>query len=143
MQANTILDFWFKEANSQFWFKKDTQFDRVIKERFYETWLAASRGELYTWRDNIHGRLAEIIVLDQFARNLHRESSLAFAYDNMALTLAQEATLLREFYQLSRLEASFLLMPYMHSESAIIHQQAEILFKNYGTDESYQFELKH
>ncbi len=82
-------------------------------------------------------------MLDQFSRNLHRDNPLAFAYDGMALALAQEAAKDSGFYQLSRLEAGFLLMPYMHSESVFIHQQAEILFKNYGTDNNYQFELKH
>ncbi len=143
IQATTILDFWFKETSPELWFKKDTEFDQTIKSRFSTIWLAATKGELAEWRSSIYGRLAEIIVLDQFSRNLHRDNPLAFAYDGMALALAQEAAKDSGFYQLSRLEAGFLLMPYMHSESVFIHQQAEILFKNYGTDNNYQFELKH
>lgn len=143
MQATTVLDFWFKEISPELWFKKDEQFDQTIKNRFAQLWQAATQGELAEWRKTIYGRLAEILVLDQFSRNLHRHSHLAFAYDSMALALAQEATKDSGFYQLSRLEAGFLLMPYMHSESMFIHKQAEILFKNYGTDNNYQFELKH
>lgn len=143
MQARTILDFWFKETSPELWFRKDEQFDQTIAQRFSTIWEAATRGELSEWRKTIQGRLAEIIILDQFSRNLHRRSPLAFTYDGMALVLAQEAAQTKEFYQLSRLEAGFLLMPYMHSESAFIHQQAEILFKNYGTDNNYHYELKH
>ncbi|VEH68698.1 Uncharacterized protein conserved in bacteria [Rodentibacter pneumotropicus] len=91
----------------------------------------------------MHGRLAEIIVLDQFSRNLHRDSPLAFAQDNMAIALAQEAIKQPEFKNMTVRERHFMLMPLMHSESKVIHEQAVPLFEQFGPEESVDFELKH
>ena len=86
-----VLDFWFEEIDPAMWFKKDDEFDRVLRTRFGQLWQAASQGELAHWRATIKGRLAEIIVLDQFSRNLFRNTPRSFACDGMALVLAQEA----------------------------------------------------
>ncbi|MGH8116341.1 MAG: DUF924 family protein, partial [Rhodanobacteraceae bacterium] len=86
-----VLHFWFEEATPEQHFKKDDAFDAAIRARFADTRAAAARGELAAWRDSADGRLAEIIVLDQFSRNLFRDSAQAFAADGMALVLAQEA----------------------------------------------------
>ncbi|MDQ9388902.1 DUF924 family protein, partial [Serratia marcescens] len=67
-----VIDFWFDEIEPIMWFKKDDDFDRLLHSRFGEIWLAAAAGELAPWRDTIEGRLAEVIVLDQFSRNLFR-----------------------------------------------------------------------
>ena len=82
-------------------------------------------------------------MLDQFSRNIYRDTAKAFAQDAMALVLAQEAVASGALLQLNADERNFLLMPYMHSESAVIHQQAEALFKHYAPENNYQFELKH
>ncbi len=66
-------------------------FNALIKERFSAIHEQVARGEKSDWRKTIHGRLAEIIVLDQFSRNLFREQPQSFAYNGMALVLAQEA----------------------------------------------------
>ncbi len=143
MSPQDILDFWFVETPPENWFTSDPQFDATIKERFTEVWEQARRAELNGWRGTIKGRLAEIIVLDQFSRNIARGTPEAFAQDNMALVLSQEASRTPEFEELTQQEYNFLLMPMMHSESTVIHQAAECLFRKYGSDESYQFELKH
>jgi len=143
MSPQDILDFWFQETPSEQWFTSDPQFDATIRERFTEVWQQASRAELSGWRSSIRGRLAEIIVLDQFSRNIGRGTPVAFAQDAMALVLSQEATRTSEFAELTQQENNFLLMPMMHSESTVIHQAAECLFRKYGSEESYQFELKH
>ena len=143
MSPQDILDFWFTETPSQHWFTSDPAFDEAICERFSEIWQQAGRAELSAWRGTIRGRLAEIIVLDQFSRNIGRGTPVAFAQDAMALVLAQEATRTTEFADLTQQENNFLLMPMMHSESTIVHQAAECLFRKYGSEESYQFELKH
>ena len=83
-----ILTFWFEETEPTFWFKKDSTFDTVITERFSSTLAAAKACELYTWRSCPTGRLAEIIVLDQFSRNIFRDQAEAFAADALALALA-------------------------------------------------------
>lgn len=139
----TVLHFWFNDITPKQWWAKDAAFDRLIGERFGEVLQQAAAGELYHWRTTAQGRLAEIIVLDQFSRNIYRDTPQAFAQDAMALVLAQEAVAAGALAQLNADERNFLLMPYMHSESAVIHQQAEILFKQYAPENNYQFELKH
>lgn len=139
-----VLDFWFDETNSTKWFVKDPEFDKELTKRFKDLVLSAAAGECYRWRTNAYGRLAEIIVLDQMSRNIFRDTPAAFAQDAMALTLAQEAVaagLLDQFEALD--ERRFILMPYMHSESKLIHVEAEKLFKKYTNEETYGFEIRH
>ncbi|MCO4321376.1 DUF924 family protein [Aliidiomarina quisquiliarum] len=139
-----ILDFSFKEAGSQRFFEKNDDFDRELTERFSQLLKQAAAAELYTWRNTVQGRLAEIIVLDQFSRNIYRDTPAAFAQDPMALTLAQEAVAAGALEKLESIdERQFLLMPYMHSESKLIHQQAEPLFKHYTDEKTYGFEIRH
>ncbi|VDY34629.1 Uncharacterized protein conserved in bacteria [Morganella morganii] len=100
MEAQQILDFWFNEATPEQWFKKDTQFDDLIRRRFLKVWEQAAAGECSSWRAHIGGRLAEILVLDQFSRNLWRGDARSFAQDPMALVLAQEAVKTPDYLQL-------------------------------------------
>jgi uncharacterized protein (DUF924 family) len=139
MQAETILRFWFEEAGPEKWFAKDADFDAEITARFMGTYEAAAAGELFEWRSDDAGRLAEIIVLDQFARNLFRDKSRAFEADPVALVLAQEAVGLGAHHRLGDRRAT-LLMPYMHSESRRIHEIAVELFA--GTV-SFDYEVQH
>ncbi len=138
-----ILDFCFNEAGSQKFFEKDLEFDRILIERFTTVLERAAAAEFYTWRASPQGRLAEIIILDQFSRNIYRDTPAAFAQDPMALTLAQEAVAAGLLEELKFEERRFLLMPYMHSESKLIHHEAEKLFKQYTNDEVYGFEIRH
>ncbi|SUD90520.1 DUF924 family protein [Psychrobacter phenylpyruvicus] len=139
-----IIDFCFKEVGTQKFFEKDNEFDELLTRRFGSTLERAAKAELYTWRAHPEGRLAEIIVLDQFSRNIYRDTAKAFAQDTMALVLAQEAVAAGLLQQLESMEARhFLLMPYMHSESKLIHEQAEQLFKQYTNEEVYGFEIRH
>ncbi len=91
MQYKDIITFWFKETKPQQWFLKDEKFDKKIHKKFLTLHSQVSKGEKETWRKSAKGRLAEIIVLDQFSRNLFRGKPESFAYDNLALALAQEA----------------------------------------------------
>lgn len=138
-----ILNFWFDELQPKQWWAVDEAVDKEITQRFQSHLIKAAAGELYTWRETPKGRLAEIIVLDQFSRNCYRNTPAAFAQDPMALALAQEAVALGVTKQLNQTECSFLLMPFMHSESKLIHIQAEKLFKECGSSNNYAFELKH
>ena len=99
--------------------------------------------ELWTWRETAEGRLAEIIVLDQFSRNLFRDHPASFAQDPLALSLAQEAVRLGLDQQLAPDQRCFMYMPFMHSESKIIHAQALQLFEALGNPMNLDFELKH
>lgn len=138
-----VLTFWFDETDPAKWWAADANFDRAIADEFGAVWNAATQGELFGWRDAPEGRLAEIVVLDQFSRNLHRGSARAFAQDAMALTLAQEAVLRSIHRHLPQVQAGFLLMPYMHSESRSIHVQAERLFREYASANNHDYELRH
>ncbi len=88
--SQTILDFWFAETTRPHWFAKSAAFDGLIVERFGEVLRQAAAGELAHWRATLEGRLAEMIVLDQFSRNAYRDAPQSFAQDGMALVLAQE-----------------------------------------------------
>ena len=138
-----IIKFWFEEISQAQWWKKDVQFDQLIASRFLEVHGHASRCELNQWRDTADGRLAEIIVLDQFSRNIYRDSPLSFATDSLALVLAQEAIRVGADKKVSESMRSFFYMPFMHSESAVIHEEAVVLYEAYGNEGNLDFELRH
>lgn len=143
MQAQDILDFWFDPDHRSLWFAKSDEFDAKIRERFQTIHHQAIQAELWSWRKTAEGRLAEILVLDQFSRNLYRDQPQAFAHDSMALMLAQEAISLQLDAQLSPDHRSFLYMPFMHSESKLIHEFALKLFQRLGNEINLSFEKKH
>jgi uncharacterized protein (DUF924 family) len=138
-----VLDFWFREIEPKQWWAVDPAFDAWLKDRFLPVLGQAARGELFTWRVTPKGRLAEVIVLDQFSRNIYRNTPGAFLQDPMALALSQEAVTAGALDHLDPTERAFLLMPYMHSESAAVHVEAEQLFKEWAPDGNYEFELRH
>lgn len=138
-----VLTFWFDECTPEQWFKKDISFDKKVNDRFGDLCLSASRGELASWRDSIEGRLGEIIILDQFSRNIWRDKPQAFAQDNMALVLAQEAIRLPEYLSLTPVKRKFIIMPFMHSESKKIHKDGITLFSQLNDENTYQYELRH
>jgi uncharacterized protein (DUF924 family) len=143
MRSQEILDFWFGELNNQQRFAKDNALDSQMRDRFGPVLQAASRGELFKWRTTPQGRLAEIIVLDQFSRNIHRGTVAAFAQDAQALVLAQELVASGQDYVLDAGQRTFAYMPYMHSESRLIHVQAVALFSQIGLEGSLAFEHRH
>jgi uncharacterized protein (DUF924 family) len=138
-----ILKFWFEEIEPSQWWKRDENLDRVIIERFSDVHYRATHCELFEWRKDARGRLAEVIVLDQFSRNMFRGSPLSFAYDPLALVLAQEAVSIGADALLNQNERSFLYMPFMHSESLKIHEVATGLFRKNGNQNSLDFEMRH
>ncbi len=138
-----ILNFWFNELTPEQWWVKDAKLDEDIKQRFADIHTKAARCELFDWRIAAKGRLAEIIILDQFSRNIFRDTPQAFAQDSLALALAQEALAVNADKALSPAECVFLYMPFMHSESAEIHQIAVTLYSAPGLENNWDFELKH
>jgi len=138
-----VLEFWFDELEPRQWWMKDTDLDVEIGKRFDTLHAAASKAELFTWRTSAEGRLAEIIILDQFSRNIYRDRPEAFACDPMALALAQEAVALGLDQILDVPQKAFFYMPYMHSESPLIHVEALRLFGQPGVEFNLEFEEKH
>ncbi len=142
MTHEAVINFWFHEIEPKAWWQKDEEFDQLIKERFSDIHQAATQCELYSWRKTDLGRLAEVIVLDQFSRNMYRNIALAFAHDSLALCLAQEAINVQADQSLTSIQKSFLYMPFMHSESLAIHEVAVKLFSQPGL-ENLEYELRH
>lgn len=140
---DTILKFWFDQLSPEQWWKVDPALDQLIVERFARIHAQAACCELFSWREDPAGRLAEIIVLDQFSRNMHRGMPSAFASDPLALALAQDAVALGADMTLPEAQRNFLYLPYMHSESKIVHDVAEPLFKSRASKNSHDFELRH
>ena len=155
--ARAVLDFWFNSDSEALWFIEDQKFDQQITDKFGQLWQATCRGERAHWRRaegqsverkgnikaNLAGRLAEIIVLDQFSRNLYRQQASAFTQDNMALVLAQEAICQPGFDSLPMQWRQFMIMPFMHSESAAIHRHYLPLFEQLDDANTLDFEYQH
>lgn len=142
MDAKDVIKFWFEETSPKQWFTKDKDFDEEIRSRFLDTFHKAVGGETKQWRETPEGRLAEIIVLDQFPRNMFRDTPQAFAHDERALSLAKEAVRVGDDEKLPKEKRHFLYMPFMHSESKEVHKEAEKLFKTIG-GEAEEYEAKH
>ncbi len=143
MKPQPILHFWFTDLTPKHHFAKDAVLDETIHTRFGATLEAAARCELFTWRATPEGRLAEVLVLDQFSRNVYRDTARAFAQDALALALAQELVASGQGRSLPLAQRSFAYMPYMHSESALVHTQAVALFAQPGMEDTLRFELMH
>lgn len=140
---NAVLSFWFEEIEPSQWWTKDLDFDRMVEQRFQSLLERAVCCELSDWRTSAEGRLAEVIVLDQFSRNIYRDQPASFAADSLALALAQEAVSGGFDAQLTPTQRSFLYMPYMHSESMQIHEAAVTLFEKNGVQNNLDFEIAH
>jgi uncharacterized protein (DUF924 family) len=123
-----VLDFWFGELSDSDRWSKGKLLDPVIKTRFGAFQAAAVTGELWEWRASPEGRLAEIIVLDQFSRHLYRNTAAAFASDPVAVVLAQESVALGADKTVDEEKRQYFYMPFMHSESLRIHESASGLF---------------
>jgi uncharacterized protein (DUF924 family) len=141
--AEDVLDFWFVDHGSEDWFGGKADFDDRLAALFTVTHARVAAGEAWQWRSSVAGRLAEIIVLDQFSRQLYRRRPEAFAQDAMALALAQEAVAGGFDQQLEQQRRMFLYMPYMHSESLVIHEEAVRLFTDLGDKEVLDYEIAH
>jgi uncharacterized protein (DUF924 family) len=143
MTPEKILHFWFTELTPKHHFAQDPALDEAIRSRFGATLEAAARCELFAWRATPEGRLAEVLVLDQFSRNVYRDTPRAFAQDPLALALAQELVTSGQDRSLPLAQRSFAYMPYMHSESALIHEQAVALFSQPELEDNLRFEHAH
>ena len=141
--AADILRFWFDEHGPDDWFAGKPEFDALITGRFAETHAALARGEGFGWRTTPEGRLAEIIVLDQFSRHLFRGDARAFASDGMALVLAEEAVGGGHHHFLPMPQRMFVLLPYMHAESAVVQHESIRLHTALGVPDVLKFAEGH
>jgi uncharacterized protein (DUF924 family) len=111
-----ILDFWFKEITPNQWWKKDIAFDNLVRDRYFQVFEEVKNGAHLDWLDTAQGCLARIITLDQFPRNMFRETSESFGTDYLALLSTKHALTMKFDENLKSPEKAFLYMPFMHSE---------------------------
>jgi len=142
MEYNEIINFWFTELTPEQYFMRSDAVDERINS-FSKVHTAVKNGETEHWRESAQGALAEIIVLDQFSRNLFREDAQSFACDEQAFKLAQEAIIKGYDMELSPEQRKFMYMPYMHSESKQVHEKAVILFTALGNQDTLKYEYDH
>ncbi|ODT81315.1 MAG: hypothetical protein ABS76_12820 [Pelagibacterium sp. SCN 64-44] len=138
-----LITFWFVEHGYDDWFGGKPEFDAQCAERFSDLHAEVARGEAWTWRETPEGRLAELVLLDQFSRQLHRGSPLAFAQDKMALALAQEAVAGGHDMAVEQSWAMFFYMPYMHAESLVIQNEGVKLFEAFGNEDALKYMVDH
>lgn len=138
-----VIDFWFDPEHITLHFDEDEEFDEKIRSKFLDTWKLASEGLLVDWRKDIRGRLAEIIVLDQFSRNLWRNDIRTYTQDKMAIALAQEVINHPDYNMLNTMEKKYILLPFMHSESLELHDWALKYYEDLGDDNLLYFEKLH
>ena len=127
-RAEMVIRFWFETLEPKQWFTGGVEVDRMIENQFGDLLAPAVRGDLWHWRQSAMGRLAEILILDQFTRNCFRSTAKAFSGDAAALILAQEAVDRAMQNDLTPQQQHFLYMPFMHAESRHVHQVTRPLF---------------
>jgi uncharacterized protein (DUF924 family) len=111
-----VLDFWLGDIGPDGWYKGGADIDAVCRARFAEVWQAAHDGGLEHWIDGTPGTLAYLIVTDQFSRNIHRDTPMAFACDGRALAAARRAIEAGWDMGAPEPERQFFYMPFEHSE---------------------------
>ena len=143
VNPNDVMDFWFSERVEPLWFKKKQKFDREIRKRFIDTYQLAKTGALDSWRDRALDILALIIVLDQFPRNMFRNTAQAFATDDRAAELTKYAVDRNYQCSLTEEQQAFLYMPLMHSEDKQDQNKCVELFEKLGRENNLEFAIKH
>lgn len=142
MWVDDVLKFWFEEIEPKAWFTKSDAFDEAVRARFSSLRESLMSDQIDVPRTP-RGYLAEIIVLDQFSRNLFRDSPRAYESDSKALARAKEAIQLGFDKALADLEKTFLYMPLMHSESLADQELCVELFSKTSNSESLAYAIDH
>jgi len=133
----SILSFWFKEQEltapqidrrMDMWFGDDPVFDHEIEKEYADDVSAASAGDLDHWAAEPEGRLALIILIDQFRRNIYRNSAEAFSKDKLALKLCVEGAMEKKDRGLTPIQRVFFYMPLQHAESRRVQAKSVELF---------------
>ena len=142
--GEAVLHFWFEETKPYQWFRRSDAFDDAIKTRFGAMHDAAKAGRLDVWRAHPVYSLSLILILDQFSRNLYRDTPQAFAQDGQALDIARQA-LARRFDQLvNDQRRAFFYMPFMHAENLDVQEECVALFKaQLPTTMNVPFAIEH
>lgn len=114
-----VHNFWFGRPPYErrlIWFEKDSDFDTEIRTRFGDAWTQASSGAFDHFAETARGRLALLILLDQFSRNLFRGDARSYSNDAKALALAKDGIRKGHDMEASIYERIFMYLPFEHSE---------------------------
>jgi uncharacterized protein (DUF924 family) len=141
-RVDEVLRFWFEELRPAAWFRKDARVDEQIRQRFlplYEQ-VRGMRAQDFT---TPLASVAAVIVLDQFSRNMFRDSPQAFATDPLALAIAQQAIAAGFDRELSETQRYFLYMPFQHSEDQAVQARSVELFATLADKDGLKYADKH
>jgi len=143
-KASEVLAFWFAETRPHQWFAKDRAFDDLLRQRFLRLTRQAIAGELDSWSAEPSLALALVLLLDQFPRQIWRDSAMAFSGDPRALALSLRAVELGwlELEQ-ERPRRQFWLMPLMHSEDLAVQEAALPLFDQFTDSRTVDVASRH
>ena len=142
LRAQAVLDFWFVETPSEKRFKKDAEFDQLIKDNFLKDYELASSNEYDDWQDSPLGALALIILFDQFSRNMFRDDKKAFEQDHRARLIVNDAVYAGYLDEMDQAQKFFTILPLIHSEEITDHDMAYYLLDKYLKDHSGLIDIK-
>ena len=138
-----IIDFWFSDEVSKFWFDSTPAFDRQLRERYRETWEQAKRGELDHWMESAEGCLALVILLDQFPLNMFRGQAESFSTEAQSREVARVAIERGFDAELDDKQKAFLYLPFMHSEDLADQERSVRLYEQPGLESNLRFARHH
>tara|TARA_B100001027_G_scaffold77661_1_gene53071 strand:+ start:1884 stop:2429 length:546 start_codon:yes stop_codon:yes gene_type:complete len=138
-----IIEFWFKDCKPKDWFKKNKKFDLIIEHRFLKLVENALQNKLNFWEKSMDGSIALILLLDQFTRNIFRDSAKSFSGDNIALAITFRCIDAGYLETVNQPKRQFILVPMMHSEKLDIQDKSLPLFKKYTNQQVYKSALRH
>ena len=138
-----VLAFWFDEISREQWFKKDENFDAMLSNRAGVIVRKALNGQIDSWAETANGATALVVVLDQFTRNIFRDTPQAFSGDEMALVISLKSVNSNWFSELPNMHKHFLLMPMMHSEDILIQEKSLPLFEMHTNELTHEYAVKH
>jgi uncharacterized protein (DUF924 family) len=139
----SIISFWFNQLQPKDWWSKNLELDRIIRLKFGATLNQGAKGLLANWRAELLGRLAEIIVLDQFPRHIHRDCGKAYIFDRRAQSCCLMALADKAHISLSARENTFLLMPLIQVEEIELQRSGVELLRSYGTKSAHESAVRH
>ena len=142
-EMRQVLDFWLVETGPDLWFSRSDELDARIREKFSDLHERAVAGELANWRGTPEGCLGEVILLDQFSRNLYRNDARGYAQDPQAREIMTLALACGFDAGMSKDERKFLYMPLQHSEDAADQARSIELFRALEDDDTFKYTLRH
>ncbi|MCS5699131.1 DUF924 domain-containing protein [Cyanobium sp. FGCU-52] len=144
INASAVLAFWFQESSPRQWFAKNPVFDQTVQERFTGLTRSAIAGELTAWGEEPASALALVLLLDQFPRQIWRDTAMAFAGDSQALALSLQAV--ERGWVAAEQEPArrqFWLMPQMHAEDLAVQAASLPLFERFTDGRTAEFARRH